>query len=369
MESHMMRRDGLALCLGLGLAGLAAADPAETPALQPATMPRIGTIEDRFQSYNIEMLELTGGKFWKPYDGKAGLPRKQENPAAGEGAGVDTPAGMDPNAYAYRPPIDLANARRRKLAAALGPAYVRVSGTWANTTYFADSDPLPRTPAKGFDGVLSRSQWKGVVEFARAADAKIVTSFATSPGTRDADGGWTPAEAGKLLAYTKSVGGTIAAAEFMNEPTFAAMGGAPKGYDAAAYGRDFLAFRAFARRAAPDMVILGPGSVGETDGKWGLVYGSVPMLKTRDLLAASGPGIDAFSYHHYGAGSQRCAGPWMPGTTAEAALSEEWRGSGGTRPTPQGRRRATRRTSSSLGFLTECLRARLDGTPAPSLLA
>src|SRR5438093_12595435 len=102
------------------------------------------------------------------------------------------------------------------------------------------------------------------------------------------------------------------------------MGGEPKGNAAAAYGRDSKAFRAFAGQAAPDMVILGPGSVGETDGKWGLAYGSVPMLETRDLLAASGPAIDAFSYHHYGAGSQRCAGPGMPWTTAEAALSEEW---------------------------------------------
>src|SRR5581483_9469001 len=331
-EEHMLRHNGFVLALGLGLVGLAAVGcqsgsreappPSEPVALAPATMPRIGTVDERFQSYNVEMLEVTGGKFWKPYDIKASSSHQKKPPdTAAEG---DTPAGMDPNAYAYRPPIDLTNTRRRKLAAALGPAYVRVSGTWANTTYFADSDLATQTPPKGFGGILTRSRWKEVVEFARAVDAKIVTSFATSPGTRDADGAWPPVEAGKFLAYTKSVGGTIAAAEFMNEPTFAAMGGAPKGYNAAAYGRDFKAFRAFARQAAPDMVILGPGSVGETEGKWGLAYGRVPMLKTRDLLAASGPGIDAFSYHHYGAGSQRCAGPGMPGTTAEAALSEEW---------------------------------------------
>ncbi len=284
-------------------------------------MPRIGRVDERFQSYNVEMLEVTGGKFWKPYESKAGPPYQEKPPAAADG---DTPAGMDPNAYAYRPPIDLTNARRRKLAAALGPAYVRVSGTWANTTYFADSDPPPKAPPTGFGSALSRPQWKGVVEFARAVDAKIVTSFATSPGTRDAEGVWAPAEAGKFLAYTKCVGGKIAAAEFMNEPTFAAMGGAPKGYDAAAYGRDFKVFRAFARRTAPGLLILGPGSVGETDGKWGVAYGNMPMLKTVELVRASGPGIDAFSYHHYGAGSQRCAGPGMPGTTAEAALSEEW---------------------------------------------
>jgi hypothetical protein len=329
----MSRLNGLVLWVGLGVAGLAAAcrfgspaaaAPTESVALKPATMPRIGTIEDRFQSYNVEMLEVTGGKFWKPYESKAGPSHQKKQPAAGPAAEGDTPAGMDPNAYAYRPPIDLTNARRRKLAAALGPAYVRVSGTWANTTYLADSDPPPKAPPKGFGGVLTRPQWKGVVDFARAVDGKIVTSFATGPGTRDADGVWTPAEAGKLLAYTMSVGGEIAAAEFMNEPTFAAMGGAPKGYTAADYGRDFKVFRAFARRTVPDMVILGPGSVGETDGKWGVAYGNVAMLKTADLLKASGPGVDAFSYHHYGAGSKRCAGPGMPGTTAEAALSEEW---------------------------------------------
>ena len=33
----------------------------------PASMSRIGTIDERFQSYNVEMLEVTGGKFWKPY--------------------------------------------------------------------------------------------------------------------------------------------------------------------------------------------------------------------------------------------------------------------------------------------------------------
>jgi hypothetical protein len=44
------------------------------------------------------------------------------------------------------------------------------------------------------------------------------------------------------------------------------MGGAPAGYAAADYGRDFKTFHAFVRQAAPEMLILGPGSVGETTG-------------------------------------------------------------------------------------------------------
>jgi hypothetical protein len=33
----------------------------------PATMKAVGRVDERYQSYNIEMLEVTGGRFWKPY--------------------------------------------------------------------------------------------------------------------------------------------------------------------------------------------------------------------------------------------------------------------------------------------------------------
>jgi len=283
----------------------------------PATMPSVGTIDERYQSFNIEMVEVTGGRFWAPYKkGAAAAPA----PPVHTGA----PVGMDPSLYRYRAPIDLSNPRLRKLAAALGPAYVRVSGTWANSTYFQDSDaPAPATPPTGFGGVLTRQEWKGVVDFSKATDAKIVTSFAVSAGVRDADGVWTPVEAKKFLAYTKEIGGSIAAAEMFNEPTFASMGGAPKGYDAAAYGRDFKVFHPFIKEAAPDMLILGPGSVGEV----GLVAGipGMHLIKSEDMLTAEGPGLDAFSYHFYGGVSQRCAVMGRASqATPEAALSDAW---------------------------------------------
>ena len=286
-------------------------------------MPRIATVDERYQSYNVEMLEVTGGKFWKPYAAKsAALPKP--NPTGSAAVAAVTPTGMKPDMYEYRPPIDLTNARRIKLAAALAPAYVRVSGTWANTSYFPESDDSPPSPPAGFDAVLTRQQWKGVVDFARAVNAEIVTSFAISPGTRDTNGVWTPGQARRFLDYTMSVGGNIAPAEFMNEPTMAMMGGAPVGYDAAAYGRDFKVFLSFVKQAAPGMQVLGPGSVGETVGDWGMDTKTMPLLNTRDLLAASGPGVDAFSYHHYGAASERAAGMGMPMTSAEDALSEKW---------------------------------------------
>jgi heparanase 1 len=316
---------GIAFASIAGVVGMPSRGIAQTVALSPSTMTAVGSIDARYQSYNVEMLEVTGGKFWKPYGPGLEAALRQPAPAS---SGGDTPAGMNPGLYEYRPPIDLTNARLRKLAAALGPAYMRVSGTWANTTYFPETDQAPADPPAGFGSVLTQRQWRGVIDFAKAVDARIVTSFANGVGTRDAAGVWTDEQAKRFLDYTASRGGGIAAAEFMNEPNMAAMGGAPEGYDAAAYGRDLKIFHAFAKQAAPDMQILGPGSVGEAAEDWAVVsgYGSAQILKTRDLLAASQPAhVDAFSYHHYGAVSRRCAAQDHQ-TTPEAALAEDWLG-------------------------------------------
>ncbi|WBL77150.1 hypothetical protein I3J27_29600 [Bradyrhizobium xenonodulans] len=259
--------------------------------IAPTRMKVSGTIDARFQSYNVEMVEVTGGRFWKPYAQKD----------------------MRRDRYAYRPPVDLANPRLRRLAAALGPAYMRVSGTWANATFFADTDSAGSAPPTGFNSVLTRAQWRGAVDFARAVNAEIVTSFAVSPGIRRPDGVWTPDQAQSLIDYTRQLGGRIAAAEFMNEPTLAATNGPPPGYDAKAYGRDFRVFRDWMRRSAPETLIVGPGAAGDTTSSSG-------GIRTRDLLAASGSGVDRFSYHHYNTLSARCGGHDDP----VQSLSEDW---------------------------------------------
>lgn len=290
-HARAFRAMGVALLVTATSPGARAGEPS----IAPAELKAIGAIDTRFQSYNIEMVEVTGGQFWKAY------PRTMR-------------AFDQRDRYSYRPPINLANARLRKLAAALSPAYLRVSGTWANATFFADMDiPLAKPPA-GFNSVLSRQRWRDVVDLARAVDAEIVTSFAISPGTRDTGGAWRPDQAQRLLDFTRSLGGHIAAAEFMNEPTLAADNGAPLGYDAKAYGRDFGIFRAWIQRTAPETLIVGPASVGDTASP------SASGITTRDLLAAAGPGVDRFSYHHYNTLSQRCGGRDDP----KQALTEQW---------------------------------------------
>jgi Glycosyl hydrolase family 79, N-terminal domain len=247
-------------------------------------MVRIGTIDQRFMSYNIEMVEVTGGRFWKPYD-SASQPQS--------------------DLFEYRPPIDLANPKLRKLALALAPAYLRVSGTWANATYFADLDSTSRPPA-GFDGVLNRQQWQGVVDFSKAVGAQIVTSFAVSPGTRDAAGIWSPDQARRLLTYTHAIGGRIAAAEFMNEPDVAANGRSAASADVASYARDFRAFVALLKESFPEILILAPGTAGE-------------VASASELLASATGSVDAISYHNYGTLSERCSGR----SSLAEALSEQ----------------------------------------------
>lgn len=295
-------RIGSAEVLGVAIALLAECCPcvaAGEAKIAPSDLPAVGTVDERFQSFNIEMVSVTGGPFWKPYARSGGAPKPEEQ--------TQSAAHKNADLFAVRSPIDLANLRLRKFASALSPAYLRVSGTWANTTFFARSDAGPTRPPDGYKSVLTRRQWNGVIDFSKAIDAPIVTSFAISSGTRDSKGGWKPDQAREIISATRAAGGHLVAAEFMNEPDLPAIGGAPAGYGGAAFARDLQVFHAFMKQAAPDIMVLGPGAIGSTP-------------EDSALFLASSARIDAVSYHYYGALSERCAGAREP----DFALSEEW---------------------------------------------
>ncbi len=263
---------------------------------------QIAEVEERYQSYNVEMCEVVGGDFWIPYE----LLDPEKVRTGGFAALKRTIA-----------PIDLYNKKLRTLATALGPVYVRVSGTWANTTYFQDNDkPKLKEAPEGYENVLTRDEWKGVIDFCRAVDGKLVTSFAISDGIRDENGNWTPAQIKPLVNYTKSIGGKIYAAEMFNEPSHASYGGAPEDYDAAYYAKDFAAFKKFVDANVPDMKIMGPGSTGEG----GIIPGNEHMTTDMILMATPKPDFEIFSYHFYGGISKRCGGQLTP----ENGLDPDW---------------------------------------------
>jgi len=62
---------------------------------------------------------------------------------------------------------------------------------------------------------------------------------------------------------------------------------------------DFKVFLPFIRKAAPKTIALGPG--------WSVEESSTYQMKSEDLIAKARPGIDAFSYHFFGARAVRCS--------------------------------------------------------------
>ncbi|WP_319590759.1 hypothetical protein [uncultured Draconibacterium sp.] len=262
----------------------------------------IGQVDERYQSVNVEMCEVVGGNFWIPYHLINSERVKTEGIAALKRS---------------IPPINLYDKKLRTLASALGPMYVRVSGTWANSTFFQDDDkPKLEIAPGGYENVLTRAEWKSVIDFCEAIDARLVTSFAISDGIRDAEGNWTPAQLKPLLNFTKSIGGEIAAAEMFNEPSHASYGAAPEGYDASWYAKDFADFKCYVDSVYPEMKIMGPGSTGEG----GVLPGHRSMETDQIFAALPKPEFDIFSYHYYGGVSKRCRGELTP----ENALTNAW---------------------------------------------
>ncbi|HYK75832.1 MAG TPA: hypothetical protein VEV16_02555 [Daejeonella sp.] len=283
-------------------------------------MKHIGNVDERYQSYNVEMVEVVGGEFWKPYHLMDSLPSSKNS------ANYDV---SQKNEQMYRKliPINLADKRLLNLAKALAPAYVRVSGTWANAIYFQDNnEPQIKKAPGGFVNVLTRSEWKGVIDFIKATNSKLVTSFAVSNGVRDKQGVWTPREAQKIVNYSKSLGGEIAAAELFNEPTMPTAGGEMnKDYNGSSFARDIASFKTWARKETPHMLLLGPGSVGEGIPGVTFAMGGMKILPTDSMmLAEPKPVFDVFSYHYYGAASIRMmqSGPFS--IKAENALADSW---------------------------------------------
>lgn len=247
----------------------------------------VATLDQRFGSYNVEMVEVTGGSFWKPYDSGPGK--------------------------VIRPPIDLGSTRLRNLAKALGPAYIRVSGSWANSTYFDPDGSAGATAPDGFEAVLTGQQWKGVGEFAHAVDGLVVTSFASSSGAFDAGGVWKPDQARLLLQFSKDNDVPVYGAELFNEPSLNL--GMPPGYDADAFARDFTTLETLAKEVAPDLKLVGPGAVEDETP----ILFQAPIA-AEDIVSRLRGRFDAFSYHFYPKVSERCSSKEGP----EVALTSEF---------------------------------------------
>ncbi len=248
----------------------------------------IAHLDPRYQSFNLEMYQLVGGPyFYKTYD--------------------------QGNGKVEGPPIDLNSPRLRSLVKALGPSYIRVSGTMANSTYFDPNGGADAVAPAPFKLVLTGSRWQSMGDFAKAVDAELMTSFAVGNGVRDPSGTWMPDQARSLLEFTQAHDIPLVAVEFYNEPGTNI--GLPSGYNPQDYGRDFRVFQKMMQEVAPKVKIAGPSASGDK-----LNLAAPPALNALDLLSASGDVYSAFSYHWYPKLSERCGSKDGPDT----ALTNEF---------------------------------------------
>ena len=118
--------------------------------LAPDALKTLRTVNPRLVSYNVEMTEVTGGTFWKAYT-EAQVDGTEEFPVISDWRNMG-------NLQQYYPPIDLYNPRLRALAKELGAVWVRVSGTWANKTYYDFDGHTGGQVPEGFQNLLTREQ-------------------------------------------------------------------------------------------------------------------------------------------------------------------------------------------------------------------
>ena len=293
--------------------------------LELGNLETIRTVDSRLMSYNVEMTEVTGGTFWKEFT-PAQIAATAEFPGVKDFSEM---AGL----IQWYDPIDLYNPRLRKLAKELGSAWIRVSGSWATKTYYDFDGHTGGTAPEGFQSVLTKDQWVGVLEFAKAVDGKILVSVGNCEGNHPGGGPLDLSQAKLLFKFSSDYGVPIAAAEFMNEPNILEMSGAPKGYTPVDYVRDHDLFNAWVRENYPDCLIVGPCTAdsqlmekGDGNTKSGAGLAEVlPSCSTEDLMRGSQVALDVFSYHCYNGVSERIASV-MPDAhwDASQALSDDY---------------------------------------------
>ncbi len=274
--------------------------------LNPSELKQLRTVDPRLMSYNVEMTEVTGGTFWMPY-------------TPGQIAGTEKVPPLTSMAelgklQTWYDPIDLKNEKLIALAKALGPVWVRVSGTWANKTYYNfDGKYAPGVVPEGFQNVLQKEQWLGVLDFVKAVNGKLLVSFANCQGIHSAEEPWSPWQAKQIMDLSIAYGVPINAVEFTNEPNIMATSGFPKGYDDVSFCRDQEICNGWLRENYPDVLIVGPSStdssilaMGPGDKGGAGIADAIPdSYSFLELMEGYQVPFDVLSYHYYNGISER----------------------------------------------------------------
>ena len=298
---------------------------AEFVKMNPNELKALREVNPMMMSYNIEFAEVTGGTFWKAYTpGQvAGTEPFKLN------VGNGSLEGMMGDLMQVYEPINLYDERIRKLAKAFGPAWVRVSGTWATKTYYDFDGTTGGKAPEGYLNVLTKEQWIGVLDFVKAVGAKLLISLSNCPGLHSADTPWPSTEAEKIFGLSKEYGVPISAVEFANEPNMMEQTGFAPSYTPADFRRDQDLCFAWVRKNYPDCICVGPctcgpdATIGHKNG--GGIEQIFHSCTCAELVEGTKEPLDVFSYHFYNGVSERMASVmpdahWAP----EEANGEEY---------------------------------------------
>lgn len=264
---------------GAARATAAGAVGVEAKAGQPAA--KVGP---RYMSIAVDIDQVVGGEFWNPDGG--------------------------PPAEIPFPPYDFDRPALLRLTRQMlqgRPVYLRLSGTGTNKTYYDMSKDPVAEPPPGYQRVLTREQWDGAMRFAERLGLKVWVGINTGPGPRDDQYRWLPGNARKFLRYNVRKDYPLAVVEYGNEPNVFAVSGIPSSYTADDYARDSIRFKRLLHNVAPDVKLVGPGTIlspADPDGEaaLGVTLGPIaadimPLLPRRFY--------DAVNYHYYNALSTR----------------------------------------------------------------
>lgn len=231
------------------------------------------------------------------------------------------------------PPINLYDEKLRKLTTELGPVWVRVSGAWATRCYYDFDGTTGGIIPEGYNSILIKEQWIGVLDFVKAVNGKLLISMSNCEGLHKVSEPWNPSEAEKIFALSKEYGVPIDAAEFVNEPNMMEISGLPKGYSAADYAKDQDIFFRWVRENYPETRLVGPCVTGgggpevgnDRPGSGGIGDLMPNIVTTDDLMEGTTEPLDIYSYHYYNGVSERFESfmPFMH-WDSEKTLSEEY---------------------------------------------
>ncbi|MGL4949241.1 MAG: beta-glucuronidase, partial [Anaeroplasmataceae bacterium] len=280
--------------------------------LELGNLKKIRTMNKALVSYNIEMTEVTGGTFWKAYTPEQ-IAGTEQFPQ------ISKPEEFQ-NLMQWYDPIDLKNKKLRTFAKGLKDAYVRVSGTWANSTYYDFENKFGGKAPEGYQSVLTKEQWLSVLDYCNDVNTKLLISFANCPAAYDKDGNYKLDQIKEIFEFSKKHGKEIDAVEFMNEPNIGNAGLPDEYYQSGGFAKAQDRVYKFIKENYPSCLTVGPCALN-ADG-----MESNPMLKiysNKVLLNGFKEKADIFSYHYYNGVSERGAffgGHW----NFEDALKEEY---------------------------------------------